>query len=123
MRHFLIVMLIVLIMGCEGKPNGTPQVANPDAVKKSTSSKELDDLVRNIIPMEERKTYTREEFKKLVMGKTKDEIRKVLGQPDSTTDLYWQYEKLTRDPDSKKKSDELVMVWFKDDKGDAVTFN
>jgi hypothetical protein len=50
-----------------------------------------------------KKTYTREEFKKAVMGKTMEEVRALLGAPDKTRDaaggvVRWHYNQRTVDP-------------------------
>jgi len=49
-----------------------------------------------------KKTYSREEFKALVMGKTEKEVIDALGKPDRTSPgefgTYWYYEEKTVDP-------------------------
>src|ERR1700722_14314287 len=51
------------------------------------------------------KCYTRDEFRKLVVGKTQDEVLSLLGKPTRTTDgpfTCWNYSKITIDPISEK---------------------
>lgn len=54
-----------------------------------------------------KKVYTREEFKALVVGKSQDEIMKLLGRPAKTSEYGdgttgWKYEGITVDPISQK---------------------
>jgi len=53
---------------------------------------------------EAKKTYMRDEFRKLVIGKTKDEILALLGRPDYTfpSTGNWEYRGIVRDPISGK---------------------
>lgn len=48
------------------------------------------------------KKYSRDEFKRLVVGKTTDEVIKLIGRPQRTADLgqfeAWSYPGLTTDP-------------------------
>lgn len=64
----------------------------------------------------DKKVYSREEFRSLVMGKTPDEVTKVLGKPVSTSDKgdgqpTWYYENLSRDPASGRL-DSWIAVRF-----------
>lgn len=47
------------------------------------------------------KTWTREEFKTLVVGKTKEDVLKTLGKPEHTDEYstfdIWTYRRVTRD--------------------------
>jgi predicted Zn finger-like uncharacterized protein len=53
-----------------------------------------------------RRTYTRDEFRKLVIGKTPEQVIAAVGQPDSKRELggavFWVYRDMTIDPVSKK---------------------
>jgi hypothetical protein len=65
------------------------------------------------------KTYTRDEFKKLVMGKTMEEVKALLGAPDRTRDaaggvVRWHYNQRTVDP-ANGKPDILAEVNFDKD--------
>jgi outer membrane protein assembly factor BamE (lipoprotein component of BamABCDE complex) len=64
------------------------------------------------------KVYTREEFERLVIGKTKDEVIKAVGRPDRTSKQaegteYWYYSDVIRDPITGKL-DRQVQVVFED---------
>jgi hypothetical protein len=66
-----------------------------------------------------KKTYTREEFKKLVMWKTMDEVKALLGAPDRTRDaaggvVRWHYNHRSVDP-TNGKPDILAEVNFDKD--------
>jgi len=62
------------------------------------------------------KLYPRDEFRKLLMGKTADEVIQLIGKPDSTSDFgdgepTWRYKDITTDPVSGR-TDTSVTVWF-----------
>lgn len=64
-----------------------------------------------------KKTYTREEFRKLVVGKTKDEVKEALGPPDSTDDngtgdFWWTYSHRSVDP-ANNKIDSISFIKFR----------
>ena len=71
------------------------------------------------------KTYTRAEFKKLVIGKTQAEILKAIGKPNHITDskinLRWFYDSTTYELDAKVL-DQTAVIDFKDDIGVSVSF-
>ena len=74
--------------------------------------------------IESRKTFTREEFKAAVLGKTKDQILTLLGKPDSTSGGRsdgWSYNRITVDPISGK-TDTRTWVWFNGDTVDRIDF-
>jgi outer membrane protein assembly factor BamE (lipoprotein component of BamABCDE complex) len=54
----------------------------------------------------EKKIYTRNEFRNLVVGKTGDEVLRAVGKPESTQDMgsgqYWYYREMTKDPVTDK---------------------
>jgi outer membrane protein assembly factor BamE (lipoprotein component of BamABCDE complex) len=60
--------------------------------------------------------FTREEFRKLLMGKTKDEVLATIGKPTSTghsgSDEFWYYDNKCYDPISGKP-DYFVPVQFR----------
>jgi len=62
-----------------------------------------------------KQVYTREAFATLVVGKTKDEVRKILGQPESTNggagSESWRYLQVTTDPVTGK-ADHSTTLWF-----------
>ena len=56
-----------------------------------------------------KKVYTRAEFKNLVVGRSKEQIKQLLGKPEKTTELnsveynlVWHYKNVTKDPDAEK---------------------
>ena len=62
--------------------------------------------------------WARRDFEKLVLGKTKEEVRKILGNPNSVPDdgsygvrVIWQYNKITYKPPAKD-TDNDVRIWF-----------
>jgi hypothetical protein len=66
----------------------------------------------------EKKVYTREEFRQLVMDKTPEEVIAAVGRPDSTQDppgtlgvQHWYYKARTFDPVSNK-TDRIAQVTF-----------
>lgn len=62
-----------------------------------------------------KKAYTRDEFRKLVLNKTADEVIKAVGKPDSTSELgdsvWWYYKNVTTDPITGK-TDQSVQLAF-----------
>ena len=73
-----------------------------------------------------KKTYSREEFRTLVMGKTMDEVRAALGNPSRTSEpgggnLYWEYFAATFDPETGK-TDISAQLVFKNGKVASVNF-
>lgn len=71
------------------------------------------------------KTFSRDEFKQLVIGKTEAEVKAAVGGPDKTSDnghaVCWEYKQRTVDP-TTGKTDRLILVFFKDGKVDSITF-
>jgi len=60
-----------------------------------------------------KQVYARDAFAKLVVGKTRDEVRKILGQPESTNEgaESWRYLEVTTDPVTGK-TDHSTTLWF-----------
>jgi hypothetical protein len=76
--------------------------------------------VGNVADEKQKKTYTRAEFTKLVMGKTMDEVKAALGKPDTTQERAtepdsptWYYDKVTVDPVTGKKDDSAQVIFEK----------
>jgi hypothetical protein len=72
------------------------------------------------------KRYTRAAFKALVVGKSKDQVKQILGKPARTTELnsaeysvIWHYKNLTRDPDAEQGDPDANILF--DDRGVAVS--
>lgn len=61
------------------------------------------------------KIYEREEFKAAVEGKSQDEVLKLLGKPDRTSDTGpdsdWDYQELTYDKLTGKKDTSVRIVF------------
>jgi hypothetical protein len=73
-----------------------------------------------------KKTWTREEFKAAVMGKTEAEVVAAVGKPDTTLDdgggkIMWRYLSLTVDPVTGK-TDYAANVWFKGGRVETVRY-
>lgn len=97
-----LALLVVCLAGCQDRPAG-------NGVAATTTTK----------------TYTRDEFRKLVVGKTPDEVIAAVGRPDSTQDSgrdpTWYYDSRTRDPVSGK-IDFHAQVIFQDGKVVRVNY-
>ncbi len=69
--------------------------------------------------------YTRDEFKRLVVGKTRDEVIALLGKPKATQQSgeleFWDYVGRTTDPVTGK-TDDVAQVEFEGDRVSGVTF-
>jgi outer membrane protein assembly factor BamE (lipoprotein component of BamABCDE complex) len=89
--------LLILALALLSAPACTVQVVTTQSATKAT------------------KVYTREEFKKLLLGKSKQEVKDLLGKPDNTTEgggkENWSYYRRTKDPDSGKV-DKSVLISF-----------
>lgn len=76
----------------------------------------------------EQKVYTREDFARLVDGKSEDEVLKLVGRPDKTQEpdrigrSFWYYNHITRDTISGKL-DSSVQVVFQNGVVDTVNFH
>jgi hypothetical protein len=71
------------------------------------------------------RTLGREEFRALLLDKTPDEVRALVGAPDSTSDttlgVYWYYKGRTRDPVTGN-TDSRAQVAFRDGRVRAVNY-
>lgn len=72
------------------------------------------------------KLYTRDEFRKLLAGKTMEEVLQLIGKPDSTSDTpdrdpMWLYRGITYDP-LTKNTDTSVYVYFRRGVVDDIRF-
>ena len=69
--------------------------------------------------------YGRDEFKRLVVGKTQAEVKGMLGDPSKTSEAdgetIWQYEAVTVDP-ANEKTDSSAVLRFKDGKVANIEF-
>lgn len=75
---------------------------------------------------QQKRTYTRDEFRAAVLGKTKDEVIVIAGRPESTREPrdghYWNYSGLAYDPVSGKPSSIIRVHFGDDDKVKEVTY-
>lgn len=121
MRYLLLAVMAVSLVGCESKQVAGGDHAGNGRTKVSASSTVAKDSLRS----EQKITYTRDAFKKLVMGKSMDEVKAVLGKPDATgetlSEPYWDFKKVTTDPASEK-TDDFTRVQFKKGVVDSVIF-
>jgi hypothetical protein len=75
----------------------------------------------------EKKVFSREEFRRLVLGKTESEVIAAVGRPESTHELgqagrsFWIYHNLTRDPVSGNV-DVSTHVTFQDGRVEVVSY-
>jgi outer membrane protein assembly factor BamE (lipoprotein component of BamABCDE complex) len=98
----LVPLLIVGLAGClDGKKPSTPAAAA-------------------------KKTWPRDDFKTLVIGKTKDEVKAVLGAPSSTSEAtdetYWYYQDVSTDP-ATGKTDYKTQIAFSNKTGKVIAVN
>jgi outer membrane protein assembly factor BamE (lipoprotein component of BamABCDE complex) len=74
---------------------------------------------------DEEKIPTREEFKKLVLGETPENVLKAVGKPDTTSeggdDAFWYYKGKTRDSITGKV-DDTAQVVFRKGRVEGVNF-
>jgi len=72
-----------------------------------------------------KRTYLRKEFRKLLVGKTPDEVIAAVGGPDSTSQdgdsIKWTYRKRTIDP-ATGQVDAAIFVHFTDGKVSNVDY-
>lgn len=75
-------------------------------------------------PTKREKIYERQEFKKLIWGKTKEEVKELIGKPNRTSYqkdagdnmLTWHYDGITKDKDAVEV-DETTVIWFSSNDG------
>lgn len=132
---------LLLLAGCSSRqqttrvqsppPTGQPNAgritrptveAQPDAAPAPSAPP-----TRGGVPKKTReaKTYTREEFKTLLDGKTQNEIKVLLGDADEAGSdqgrPYWRYDKITRAP-STGEVDSAALVWWKEGKAERFSY-
>jgi outer membrane protein assembly factor BamE (lipoprotein component of BamABCDE complex) len=69
--------------------------------------------------------YTRDALATLVVGKTKDEVVKLLGQPESTNERAgsWRYLEVTIDPMTGKTDHSTTLLFDAHGRVERVSFN
>jgi hypothetical protein len=84
------------------QPKAPKQPPKSDTTKPPTVTKK--DSPKENPPA--RRTYTRDEFRKLLIGKTPEQVIAAVGQPDSKRELggavFWVYRDMTIDPVTRK---------------------
>lgn len=103
----LLFVAVLALVGCDKlKPTGT----NGTATVATASAK---------------KTYTRAEFKALVVGKTPEQVIAAVGKPDSTQESSigqtWYYRETTVDPITGK-ADATAQLVFENGIVDRINF-
>jgi outer membrane protein assembly factor BamE (lipoprotein component of BamABCDE complex) len=115
MRLFTLLSLLFLV-GCSGKPSEPSEVDAGRPIERPIPVEE---------PKTDKKVYSLEEFKALVMGKTQDEILELLGKPASMSDNrgpnggQWFYHDITKDP-ATNKIDANIRIRFEKGKVASV---
>lgn len=65
----------------------------------------------------QQRVYTRDEFKRLVVGKGPDEVQKAIGKPYTTREStnsqlkYWHYSRVSKDPVTGKLDVDIQVVF------------
>ena len=111
---FLVVALLISVVGC-GKKTPPPSPVVPDPVTGVLPPPAEKDKDKVVVKDKEpavdptridptgKGALTRDQFRLLVKGKTKEEVERRLGKPETTQedgdDEYWFYHDRTRDED------------------------
>jgi outer membrane protein assembly factor BamE (lipoprotein component of BamABCDE complex) len=102
-RTLVISLAVLALAGCQDRPTGAGATT---ATAKAT-------------------VYGRAEFKRLLLGKTPDEVLAAVGKPETTSEQerrsVWYYRDRTRDPVTGKV-DFQAMVVFRDGVVDEVVY-
>ena len=102
----------------------TPEIRTVDARAKQMERQSPAWFVAGLDSSAKR-TYTRDEFKELVMGKTLEELTAVLGEPDASANgdlgLTYQYRNRTKNPDTGE-TDPVVEVAMKNGRVFQLTY-
>jgi hypothetical protein len=107
---------LIGMLGINGCEKAAPSVPSPMPVPSAAVA----------VPTKTaNKTYTRAEFKKLVVRKTQAEILNAIGKPNHMTEskvnLRWFYDSTTYELDAKVL-DQTAVIEFQDDTGVSVSF-
>ncbi len=119
MRYLLLAPLAALI-GCSGHQASTAPASTIASTRLGIASFVMPEAYR---PETEYKTYARDEFKKLVIGKTMDEMKALLGKPYGTLTTSgqptWYYAELVYEPETGE-FDTLTYIHFANGKVERV---
>jgi len=118
-NRYLLFIVAVLSSGCDAKV----APSKPASSRLGVSSVVLPQA-SNAPPSDKpNKTYSREEFKKQVIGKTMDEVKALLGKPYGTSSgngqAVWYYTDIVYES-TTKQLDTLTYLHFADGKVERV---
>jgi outer membrane protein assembly factor BamE (lipoprotein component of BamABCDE complex) len=120
MRYLLLVVMIVSI-GCSDSKPARTRVAQNLPTRMGYASVSIPHASQP--SSENKKTYTRDELTKLLVGKTIDEVKELLGKPygSSATNVKvtWYYSEIAYDPDTGEV-DILTYIHFVNGKVERV---
>jgi predicted Zn finger-like uncharacterized protein len=108
------------------QPNADrPETNKPPAEKTDTQRPPAKRTETPKPPPAGKKTYTRDEFRRLVIGKTPNAVTMAVGKPDDTQNLsasvVWYYDRITTDP-ATGKADAQAQVIFENGKVVRVNY-
>lgn len=114
MKPVLLSALVVCcVVGCGKIPKPSQVTTTPTTPTEATPAKT------------EPKIYTREEFTALLVGKTQDQVIKLVGKPNRTSASgersTWDYYDRTRDTIADK-IDHIAFVWFRNGVVERVNY-
>lgn len=111
MPRRLLLLAPLSLAGCGFRPAVPPSQTAAATAAKPTES--------------EAKRYTRDEFRKMLMGKTQAEVIEVAGKPDTTQDFgspTWYYKRVTADPVTGKPDYSAQVVFGKNGRVESVNY-
>ena len=118
--RYLLFAAMALLIGCSGHPASTAPASTVISTRLGVVSFVMPKALQ---PDTEYKTYARDEFKKLVIGKTMDEMEALLGKPYGTSTTSgqptWYYAELVYEPETGN-FDTLTYIHFANGKVERV---
>lgn len=118
--RYLAFGAILISVGCSSSKPAPTAVFQPLPTRVGAFSFTIPQSLR---PDTTAKTYSRDDFKKLIIGKTMDEVKELLGKPYGTSSNngqpMWFYSELVYDPESGQL-DILSYVHFLNGKVERV---
>ena len=110
-----LVSLLISSLACE---SGSTHTGKNNDLSRSGGPAQEHQRVVQPVGAPAGKRWARRDFEKLVLGKTQEEIRKILGDPDNVPDdgsdkvrIVWRYSGRTYTPPARD-SDLCVDIWF-----------